>query len=409
MASESPRTITRGQISFVDLADGKTMNFYLTANRPTTQIFSVDDSTFNPDYTTNNLVITPELYISGSTANQMTVVISGAPVVTNVEYKINGTVTLNNTTRTNAELGATYDPTNGHTLTFSKNIAGAYLNIVCSCKYTDPEISSAQTIVKSIITITRMDSVGNSIIAVMLSPLGTTIKNNEPGYVLLHCDMWRGSTVDGSGVSYKWFRRDNRSGDGVDLEEWYEITSASSYGVTGLDIAYDDFLIENYDISDFSTATFNVNTIKIPASSVDNYDVFKCEITDIDTESGTDGQTVYDTETIIDQTDPYLLQFTTSNGTQFKEGIASSQVTADIWQNGRLLSTIPNSWVFTWTKRDRTGAVDNTWYPYPASGTSGSRMGSRSGPASTHRTITISRDDVTISALFSLEITIPQS
>lgn len=411
MASETPRTISRGQISFVDLSDGKTMNFYLTANKPLVQIFNLDDSTFNPDYETvgDNLVITPELYISGSVANQMTVSVPHA-VVSDVHYILNDTVDLYNAAGHTHDdgLGATYDPNNGHILTIAKNIAGAFLKIECHCKYTDPE-TTAQTVAKSYITVTRMDTTGNTIIAVMTYPLGTTIKNNEPSYVLLRADLWRGSAIDETNVRYKWYRRDNRSGDGADLNNWYEITHEHAYGITGKQISVADWQAGNYNVNTFTDDSFNVNTIKVPADSVDNYDVFKCEIEDTDSASGTYQQKVYDTVTVIDQTDPFQIQFTTSNGNMFKDGVESSQVTADVWQNGRLLDTFPNSWLFAWTKRDRTGAVDNNWYPYPAAGTSQPRMNSRSGPAATHRIITISREDVTVSALFSLEISIPQA
>ena len=69
--------------------------------------------------------------------------------------------------------------------------------------------------------------------------------------------MWRGSTIDSTNVSYKWYKL----GSGV----WTEITSANAGGVTG----------------------YTTNEITIPESAVLNFESFKCEIKDTDPSSGT--------------------------------------------------------------------------------------------------------------------------
>ena len=62
--------IARGQITIVDLNDAKSMNMYLGSNQPLTQIFNKENSTYVPNYTASPfLVITPEMYESGTTTN----------------------------------------------------------------------------------------------------------------------------------------------------------------------------------------------------------------------------------------------------------------------------------------------------------------------------------------------------
>ena len=61
--------ISRGQITIVDLNDAKSLNLYLSSNKPATQIFNRENSSYVPDYTTSPLVISPELYVSGTSAN----------------------------------------------------------------------------------------------------------------------------------------------------------------------------------------------------------------------------------------------------------------------------------------------------------------------------------------------------
>ena len=62
--------IARGQITIVDLNDAKSLNMYLSSNLALTQIFNKENSSYTPSWTASPfLVITPELYVSGSTSN----------------------------------------------------------------------------------------------------------------------------------------------------------------------------------------------------------------------------------------------------------------------------------------------------------------------------------------------------
>lgn len=102
--------IARGQISIIDLNDAKSLNMYLRSSQPTTQIFNSDNNSFVPDWSASPfLVITPELFVSGTTADQM------GQVKTKPVYTINGSTNL-------ADYGATVADRAPYALTINKNM-----------------------------------------------------------------------------------------------------------------------------------------------------------------------------------------------------------------------------------------------------------------------------------------------
>ncbi|AYP68601.1 hypothetical protein EalM132_00089 [Exiguobacterium phage vB_EalM-132] len=61
--------VASGQISLVDLNDAKSLTAYIGSNRNKVQVLDVDTGTLIPNWATSNLVLTPELYVSGSSTN----------------------------------------------------------------------------------------------------------------------------------------------------------------------------------------------------------------------------------------------------------------------------------------------------------------------------------------------------
>ena len=116
------------------------------------------------------------------------------------------------------------------------------------------------------------------ICAIAYAPEGTVFKNGASATLKAHCDMWRGSTIDNTNVTYKWYKL----GSG----NWTEITSANAGGITG----------------------YTTNEITIPESAVLNFDSFKCTIKDTDAASGTYNTTVSDIISFADMSDPYQLK-----------------------------------------------------------------------------------------------------
>ncbi len=383
-----PSPIARGQISFVDLNDGKTLNFFLTSNRPTTQVFTpnanAQGAAYNPDYTTQagRLIIAPEIFVSGLTGNQVSSLVQ-------VAWKINGQAPGSAPGYTDSVI---YYPEDGHrldgytyALEIKHNITGSHLVVECEAKYTDPD-TGLLTPVKGEITFTKAENAGSSIIAVLTTPDGNIFRNEIIDTIRVHSMLWRGSAIDESNVEYTWFRRDAQGDD----DDWEQITDGNAAGIQPSFAS--DLSPATPTPASVSFALKNCNQIVVPKDAILNYDVFKVVIKDVDANSDTYQQEVTDFVSVFDFTDPYMVSFETPAGTVLTKGQNSSTTTVTLWQNGQEVSpSFYSGCTFTWTKYDKNGNVVSDW------GTGGHKTG---------RSLTVTRDEISVSATFAVEITI---
>ena len=339
--------ISRGQITIVDLNDAKSLNLYLSANQPTTQIFNRENSSYVPDYSkTPFLVISPELYVSGTSAN----------VISNIEtpptWTINGNPDL-------ATFGATAATAYPYALTIKNNLTTtAQMKVECEVTYVDP-VTLVKTKSKSVMTFTKTENAGQLIVAISYAPKGTIFKQGVTE-LKAHCDLWRGSTIDNTNVNYQWFKLS----DGT----WTELNNTTNFGITG----------------------YETNEITIPSSAVLNFETFKCEIKDTDPASGTFDTKVSDIISFADLTDPYQIEVVSPAGDKIVNGQGSIDITAEVWQNGEKLSNV-SKFDFTWKKFNKDGAQDTAW------GTSGVKTG---------QVLTVTKADISIKSTFVVELTL---
>lgn len=343
--------IARGQISIIDLNDAKSLNMYLRSSQPTTQIYNTDNVSFVPDWSQDPfLVITPELYVSGTTTDQM------SQVKTKPTYTINGSTNLN-------DFGAKVAETAPYALTINKNMVNvSQMKVQISAIYTDPNIASFETPVKAEIQFTKTTNAGSTICAIAYTPKGNVFKNDQTSKLLAHCDMWRGSKIDNVDVTYQWYKMSSTG-------EWEALNSSKSYGCTG----------------------YNTNELTIPASAVLNFESFKCEITDTDASSGTYHTKVSDILSFVDQSDPYYVEIYSTTGDKLLNGQGSTTLTAKVWQAGVCFDDQDSvaKFDFKWTKKNATGIQDMNW------GNSGIKTGT---------SITVEAAEVTQKAVFECGI-----
>ena len=340
--------ISRGQITIVDLNDGKSINLYLGSNVATTQIFNKENSSYVPSWAASPfLVITPEVYVTGVGTDQVSR-LKGTPV-----WKINGSTTL-------STFGATAAATAPYALTIKNNMTSVnQLQVECEVTYVDPN-TTAETKAKANITYTKTTNAGQLICAIAYAPSGTVFKNGDVTTLKAHCDMWRGSVIDNTNVTYSW----QKLGSGT----WTTITSANAGGITG----------------------YTTNEITIPESAVLNFESFKCVIKDTDTASGTYNTSVSDIISFADMSDPYQVEITAPAGTTLTSGLTSTALTVNCWQNGVLLpETFFTGATCTWRKFNKLGVADATW------GTAGVKTG---------RSLTVTRDEISVAATYTVEI-----
>ena len=199
-----------------------------------------------------------------------------------------------------------------------------------------------------------------------------TVENDAKCAAL--AELWRGSTVDATKVSYKWAAMD---------------ASVTSTASTGYDA---DFGIGWRKLSDATgryTGTSS-NTITIYAAAVDSYAVFKCCAQDTDSASASYNTKFFDVATFIDNSDPLQIIVTSTGGDVFKNGQGSTVLTAVCYQAGAEVDAAGGG-TYTWTKYNKDGAVDTSW------GTNGSKRG---------KTLSVSSADVDTKATFMVVVTL---
>lgn len=199
----------------------------------------------------------------------------------------------------------------------------------------------------------------NQISAVVWTPDGNTIKNAN-GTLTATCDVYNGSTIQTSGVTYKWYFQDpnatiaNGKADADGGDGWQLMKdTATANGVTG----------------------YTTKTITIPASSIVNIESFKCVATYLTIK-------YRDVCTILDVSDPFMVTIVGIN--TFKNGVGVTDLTAKIYQGGVEID------------QAGTGGYTYTWYLYDNNNVKMTSVSGWGGASSkTGKTIRVDGADVT--------------
>ena len=214
---------------------------------------------------------------------------------------------------------------------------------------------------------------GSGIVDLLVTtPNGNVFKNEEVASLTAKAELWRGSTVDATKVSYKWAVMDA------------SVTATSS---TGYDADFGIGWRKLSDTADKYTGTAT-NTLTVYAAAVDSYAVFKCCAQDTDSASASYNTKFFDVATFIDNSDPLQIIVTSTGGDVFKNGQGTTVLTAVCYQAGSEVDAAGNG-SYTWTKYNKDGVVDTSW------GTNGSKTG---------KTLSVSSADVDTKATFMVVV-----
>lgn len=349
----------QGQFTIIDYNDALTLTGYIGSNHARTQMNNPDNGTFNPDWSSTNLVLTPSLYVIGTTTDQIT-----STNVTSVKWYIGNSTTAITSTGNYALSGA-----KSHILTVKANVMDSVAGIDYRCVITYTDSGTGLSITHPL-TISFSRVVNGTGISDLLvtTPNGNVFKNSEVATLTAKAELWRGSTVDTTNVTYKWAMMDSA------------VTSSTS---SGYDAAFGTGWRKLSDTNGKYTGTAT-NTLTLYAAAVESYAVVKCVVTDTDTTSSTYNATFMDVATFIDNSDPIQVVITSTGGDVFKNGQGSTVLTAVCYQAGVEIDAA-GSGTYTWTKYDKDGAVDTDW------GTNGSKGG---------KTLSVANTDVDTKATF---------
>ena len=355
-------TIATGQLTIIDYNDALTLTGFISSNHPKTQQYNPDNGVYNPDWSASNLTLTPSLFILGSSDD----IISSAQVQSITWYDAEApTVALS--TDTNYTV-----PTSGlKTLTIKTNVLADKVakDYICVIVYRDVTTNLDLTY-KTSISFNKVVNGGGIADAVAWCPDGNIFKNNAIATLKAHCDLWRGSLIDDTLVTYQWYKQDSTvstdQGAGVG---WRKLDGTTNYGITG----------------------YTTNEIVVPHTAVLNIAVFRCQIKDVDPASPTKDSYFYDSITMVDQSDPVQVSITSSGGDVFKNGVGSTVLTAKLFQHMEEIDSAGTTYTYKWYKRDKNGDLVEDW-------------GSAGVDYKTGKTLNVGSDDVDIKATFIVEV-----
>lgn len=354
-----------GQITIVDYNDALTLTSYISSNVVKTQMYNPDNGSYNPDWSTSPfLVLTASLYKLGTATDIIT-----SSDVKSVKYYeiISGTETEITATATRVFSG-----TKNHILTIKSNEMANIdaKDYICKITYTDPS-TNLDLIQKTSISFSKVKNGSGLQDAIASTPNGNIFKNAAGTDTLIgKIDLWRGSVIDTTDVSYQWYKQDSSvivdEGGGVG---WKKLTDTSGMytGVT-------------------------TNTITVYDASITNIGIFKASVKDTDSTSPTYNTYFWDTVTFVDLTDPLAVTVTSTGGDVFKNGQGSSTLRAAVYQAGYEIDTAsPYTYTYKWYKYNKNGVLDPDF--------GGTGISYKTG-----KTINVTDADVDVKSTFKVEI-----
>lgn len=346
-----------------DFNDAISLSGYIGSNLAHTQIYNPDNESYTPSWATTNLVLTPQLYVTSTSTDIIT-----TAAVTSVTWYQNSESSGDRITSTGnyALSGA-----KSHILTVKANVLSGRNNIkyICVIQYHDATTDLDLTH-KMDITFSKVSSGSGIADAICIAEDGNIFKNGDVTSLKASCDLWRGSKIDTTNVSYQWYIMDStQAEDDGGGTGWRKLTNVNNLhtGVT-------------------------TREITIYPDAVPSVAVFKCVITDTDSASDTHNGTFYDTVTITDLSDPIHCTIVSSGGDTFVNGNGSTVLTVRLFRAGAEIDTsTPYKYTYKWYKYDKNATLVTNW--------GGSGVNYKTG-----KTLNVGSSDVDVKSTFKVEV-----
>ena len=160
----------QGQFTIIDYNDALTLTGYIGSNLAKTQMYNPDNDSYSPDWTSKNLVLTPSLYVIGTTTDQIT-----SSAVTSVKWYIGSSTTAITSSGSYALSGA-----KSHILTVKGNVMAGLPGIDYRCVVTYKDASTGLSITHPLtISFSRVVNGSGIVDLLVTTPSGNVFKNSE--------------------------------------------------------------------------------------------------------------------------------------------------------------------------------------------------------------------------------------
>lgn len=367
--------IAAGQITVVDVSDAPVLNAFITASRPTTQVYSQSSGSYSPSYASTAQVLTLNLTKAGSTAS----IIGG---ISSVHwYVVDGS--------SKTEITSKSDTSNEYVSGSNNKFLTTKLNI-------DPNKGSKRFEISGVWrdTLTGLDVQFSASIDLFVTQIGkesqvlnvyagngTTFRNNTPASLTVNADLYRGNVLSNDNKKFKFFYQDTNvtgsSSGGYDVDGgigWHLCSSTTS-GQTP-------------NVQPTATTT-SQGVLTVTPAAVINAQSFKVVCIN---KSGTFNDSKSSGLcTLVDMSDPYVLVLDSSAGNIFKNRQGSTVLKALLYRNGEELDTSGTGKTYKWTKFDKNGTMD-------------ANFGGTDNAYKTGKSITVNATEVAAKANYRCEV-----
>ncbi|HFI0592952.1 TPA: hypothetical protein ACGO2M_000754 [Streptococcus suis] len=334
--------IAAGQITVVDVSDAPVLNAFITASRPTTQVYSQTSGSYNPSYADTPQVLTLNLTKAGSTAS----IVGGT---SNVRWFYIDSSTKFELFSKNSGDPQFISGANNEVLTSKTNInvskGGARFEV--NGTWRDPitglDVQFSANIDLLLTQIGKESQVLN-----VYAGNGNTFRNNLPASLIVNADLYRGNLLTKDNKQFKFFYQDT------------SVTSSESAG-------YDADGGIGWHLCSITTAgktpnveptatTTSQGVLTVTPAAVTNAQSFK--VVCINKTAGLNDSKSTGLCTLLDMSDPYQLLLDSSAGNIFKNRQGSTALKAILYRNGEELDTDGTAKTYKWTKYDKNGVMD---------------------------------------------------
>ena len=367
--------IAAGQITVVDVSDAPVLNAFITASKPTTQVYSQTSGSYNPSYASTPQALTLNLTKAGSTAS----IVGG---ISSVHwYVVDGASKTEITSKVNTA-NEYVSGNHGETLTTKLNVDAnkGSKRYEASGTWRDPltglDVQFSADIDLFVTQIGKESQVLN-----VYAGNGTTFRNNTPASLTVNADLYRGNVQTNDNKQFKFFYQDTSvtsdKSPGYDADGgigWH-LCSRTTTGQTP-------------NVEPTAT-TASQGVLTVTSAAVVNAQTYKVVcINKSGTFNGTKSSGLC---TLVDMSDPYSLVIDSSAGNIFKNSQGSTALKARLYRNGEELDTGGTGKTYKWTKFDKNGVMD-------------ANFGGSGNAYKTGKSITVNASEIAAKASYKCEV-----
>lgn len=367
--------IAAGQITVVDLSDAPVLNAFITANRPTTQVYSQTSGSYNPSYASTPQTLTLNLTKAGSTAS----IVGGVSGLR--WYVVDGATKTEITSKVNTD-NEFVSGTNNENLTTKLNIdtdrgskryeaAGIWKDPI-----TGLDVQFSADIDLFLTQVGKEAQVLN-----VYAGNGTTFRNNTPASLTVNADLYRGNVLTNDNKQFKFFYQDTSitgstvAGYDPDGGIGWHLCSSKTAGQTP-------------NVEPTATTT-SQGILTVTPAVVVNSQTFK--VVCINKSGAFNGSKTTGLCTLVDMSDPYSLVLDSSAGNIFKNNQGATVVKARLYRNGEELDTAGTGKTYKWSKYDKNGVMD-------------ANFGGAGNAYKTGKSISINATEIAAKAMYKCEV-----